>query len=37
MIIKSKRLRWEGHVVCMKDGTYKYFIGKPEGKSTRRT
>jgi 3-deoxy-D-manno-octulosonic-acid transferase len=32
--IKSRRLRWEGHVVCMGEerNVYKVLMGKPEGK-----
>jgi hypothetical protein len=31
-IIKSKRMKWVGHVPCMAEtgSTYKIFIGKPE-------
>jgi hypothetical protein len=33
-IIKSKRMRWVGHVAKMgkKINTYKLLVGKPEGK-----
>jgi hypothetical protein len=32
--IKSRRLRWTGHVACMGEemNVYKVLIGKPEGK-----
>jgi hypothetical protein len=29
-VIKSRRLRWVGHVVCI--GVYKVSVGKPEGR-----
>ena len=33
-MIKSRRIRWAGHVVCMEDGrgVYKILVGKPGGK-----
>jgi len=33
-VIKSRRMRWRGHVVCMADrrGIYRILVGKPEGK-----
>ena len=33
-VIKSRRMKWEGHVACMgeKRGAYKDLMGKPEGK-----
>jgi hypothetical protein len=33
-IIKSRKMRWEGHVARMgaKRNAYKIFVGKPEGK-----
>jgi hypothetical protein len=33
-VIKSKRMRWAGHVACMgaRRGAYKVLVGKPEGK-----
>jgi len=33
-VIKSRRMRWEGHVVCMGEGRgmYRVLVGKPEGK-----
>jgi hypothetical protein len=35
-IIKARRVRWAGHVVCMgeRKNVYKVFVGKPEGKRT---
>jgi hypothetical protein len=32
--IKSKRMRWVGHVACMEEvrKLYKVLVGKPEGK-----
>jgi hypothetical protein len=32
--IKSRRMRWAGHVVCMREGKnmYRVLVGKPEGK-----
>jgi hypothetical protein len=32
--IKSRRMRWAGHVACMREGrnVYRVFVGKPEGK-----
>ena len=32
--IKSRRMRWEGHVACMGDkrGAYRVLMGKPERK-----
>ena len=34
MVIKSRRMRWAGHVVCMGErrGVYRVLVGKPEGK-----
>jgi hypothetical protein len=34
-VIKSRRMRWVGHVACMGErrGVYKVSVGKPEGKS----
>jgi hypothetical protein len=34
--IKSRRMRWAGHVACMgnKRNAYRILVGKPEGKST---
>ena len=33
-VIKSKRMRWAEHVVCMGErrGVYRVLVGKPEGK-----
>ena len=33
-VIKSRRLRWAGHVACMGEerGVYRVLVGKPEGK-----
>ena len=33
-VIKSRRLRWEGHVARMEEGrgVHKVLVGKPEGK-----
>ena len=32
-VIKSRRMRWVGHVVCMDErrGVYRVLVGKPEG------
>jgi hypothetical protein len=32
--LKSKRMRWAGHVACMGEGRklYKVLVGKPKGK-----
>jgi hypothetical protein len=32
--IKSRRMRWAGHVACMGEGrnVYRFLVGKPEGK-----
>ena len=34
-VIKSRRMRWAGHVACMEEGrgVHKVLVGKPEGKS----
>jgi hypothetical protein len=34
--IKSRRMRWEGHVACMGEGRnmYRVLVEKPEGKET---
>jgi len=34
-VIKSRRMKWVGHVVLMGErrGVYKVIVGKPEGKS----
>ena len=33
-VIKSRRMRWAGHVACMgkRRGVYRVLVGKPEGK-----
>jgi hypothetical protein len=33
--IKSRRMRWAGHVACMGEGrnVYRVLVGNPEGKS----
>ena len=33
-VIKSRRMRWAGHVACMgvRRGVYRVVVGKPEGK-----
>jgi hypothetical protein len=33
-VIKSRRMRWAGHVACMGDGrgVYRVLVGRPEGK-----
>jgi len=33
-VIKSRRMRWAGHVVCMGEGrgVYRVLVGKPEGR-----
>jgi hypothetical protein len=33
-MIKSRRMRWAGHVACMgkKRNAYRSMVGKPEGK-----
>jgi hypothetical protein len=33
-VIKSRRMRWEGHVACMGEGrgVYRVLVGRPEGK-----
>jgi hypothetical protein len=32
-VIKSRRIRWEGHVACMGEGrdVYMVLVGRPEG------
>jgi hypothetical protein len=37
-VIKSRRMRWAGHVACMEGGrgVHKVLVGKPEGKRPRR-
>jgi hypothetical protein len=38
-IIKSRRMRWAGHVARMgeKRNAYRLLVGKPEGKRPRKT
>jgi len=33
-VIKSRRMRWVGHVACIGErrGVYRVLVGKPEGK-----
>jgi hypothetical protein len=33
-VIKSRRMRWEGHVARMGEGrgVYRFLVGRPEGK-----
>jgi hypothetical protein len=31
-VIKSRRMRWVGHVARMGRGVYRVLVGKPEGK-----
>ena len=33
-VVKLRRMRWAGHVVCMEEGrgVHKVLVGKPEGK-----
>jgi len=33
-VVKSRRMRWAGHVVCMGEGRglHRVLVGKPEGK-----
>ena len=35
-VIKSRRMRWAGHVarMCEERGVYRVLVGKPEGKKT---
>ena len=37
-VIKSRRMRWAGHVACMMEGrgVYRVLVGKPEGKRPLR-
>jgi len=37
-VIKSRRMRWAGHVACMGEewGVYRVLVGKPEGRPRRR-
>jgi hypothetical protein len=38
-VIKSRRMRWAGHVTRMgeKKGVYRVLVGKPEGEITEET
>jgi hypothetical protein len=37
-MIKSKRMRWAGHVAQIEKGnSYGLWVGKPEGQTTRKT
>ena len=31
-VIKSRRMRWAGHVACMGEERYRVLVGKPEGR-----
>ena len=37
-VVKSRRMRWAGHVARMGEGRglYRVLVGKPEGKETTR-
>jgi hypothetical protein len=35
-IIKSRKMRWSGHVACMERNAYRILEGKPERKNTTR-
>jgi hypothetical protein len=37
-VIKSRRMRWMGHVACMEEekGVYRILVGRPEGKRPPR-
>jgi hypothetical protein len=37
--IKSRRMRWAGHVACMGErrNVYRISVGTPEGKTTWKT
>jgi hypothetical protein len=37
-VIKSRRMRWAGHVACMGEGrvVYRVLVGKPGGKRSLR-
>jgi hypothetical protein len=34
-VVKSRRMRWAGHVACMREerGVHRVLVGKPEGRS----
>ena len=38
-VIKSRRMRWAGHVARMGErrGVYRVLVGKPESKTTSKT
>jgi hypothetical protein len=37
-MIKSRRMRWSGRVAQMENmNAYRILVGKPEGKSTKKT
>ena len=38
-VIKSRRMRWAGHVACMGEerGVYRVLVWKPEGETTGET
>jgi len=31
-VMKSRRIRWAGHIACMGRGVYRVLVGKPVGK-----
>jgi hypothetical protein len=33
-VIKSRRIRWAGHIECMGEGrgAYRFLVGRPEGR-----
>jgi hypothetical protein len=31
-VIKSRRMRWAGHVACQGRGAYRILVGRPEGR-----
>jgi hypothetical protein len=35
-VIKSRRIKWVGHVACMREGRdiYRVLVGRPDGKSS---
>jgi hypothetical protein len=37
--IKSRRIRWAGHVAHIREGknVYRVLVGKPEGETSRKT